>query len=125
MKFLGYRLNINYKINFLPEIESPYKLFYNMSELELAILRDYIKINLIFNFIWRNFSSTNTLIFFIKKKNNILCLVVDYRGLNFIIIKNYYPLPLILDILNYLIEVEVFIKFNLIIIYNKIRIKKG
>ena len=125
MKFLGYKSSINHKINLLPGIKPLYKSLYNISKLELAILRDYIKINLISNFIQCSSSSTRVPILFIKKKDDILHLIIDYKGLNSIIIKDHYPLPLILDILDYLIEVKVFIKFNLIITYNKIRIKKG
>ena len=125
MKLLRHRPNINHKINFLPRTELLYKPLYNISKLELAILRDYIKINLISGFIWCSSSSTKILIFFIKKKNGILYLIINYRRLNFITIKNYYSLPLILNMLDYLIEIKVFIKFDLITAYNEIRIKKG
>ena len=79
--------------------------------------------NLIFNFMWYNFSSIDTPIFFIKKKDDILYLIINYKKLNFIIIKDYYLLSLIPDILNCLVEAKIFIKFNLITTYNKIRIK--
>ena len=36
-----------------------------------------------------------TLVFFIKKKNSLLCLVQDYCSLNAMTIKNKYSLPLI------------------------------
>ena len=39
-------------------------------------------------------------IFFVKKKDGKLCMVQDYRKLNNITIKNCYPLPLALDIIN-------------------------
>ena len=123
MKFLGYKFNINHKINLLPNIELLYKLFYNIFKSELVILRDYIKINLVSSFIWRSFSFADVPIFFIKKKDGTLYLIVNYRKLNFITIKDRYLLFLILDILDYLAEAEIFTKFNLIIIYNKIKIK--
>ena len=95
-----------------------------MSKSKLATLRDYIKINLIFNFIQRSSNSIGAPILFIKKKDNTLYLIINYKKLNFITIKNHYSLPLISDILNYFIEVEIFTKLNFITIYNKIRIKK-
>jgi len=40
-----------------------------------------------------------SLVFFIKKKDESLCLVQDYQNLNVIAVKNTYPLPLSPDIL--------------------------
>lgn len=94
-----------------------------MFKLELAILRDYIKMNLISSFIWHSFSSTNAPIFFIKKKDGTLYLIINYKKLNFIIIKDHYLLSLILDILDCFTKIKIFTKLNLIIAYNKIRIK--
>jgi hypothetical protein len=39
-------------------------------------------------------------VFFIKKKDGKLWLIQDYRKLNDIMVKNRYPLPLALDIIN-------------------------
>ncbi|GLB39313.1 putative retrotransposable element tf2 155 kda protein type 1-like [Lyophyllum shimeji] len=39
-------------------------------------------------------------VFFIKKKDGSLRLVQDYRALNAITVKNYYPLPLISELIN-------------------------
>ena len=50
-KFLEYKSRINYKIKFLLGKKLLYKLLYNISELELTILKDYIKTNLISKFI--------------------------------------------------------------------------
>ncbi len=65
-----------------------------------------------------------TLILFIKKKTNELCLCVDYRELNAFIVKNRYLISLINETLNQIINVKYFIKLNIIAAYNKIRIKK-
>ena len=50
-KLLKYKSNINHKINLLPKTKLLYKPLYNIFKLELAILKDYIKINFISNFI--------------------------------------------------------------------------
>jgi hypothetical protein len=39
-------------------------------------------------------------ILFVKKKNGLLSMCVNYRGLNRFTIKNPYPLPLILGLLD-------------------------
>ena len=50
--------------------------------------------------------STGALILFAKKKDRILRLYIDYRGLNKIIIKNYYLLLLILESLDRLAKAK-------------------
>ena len=52
-------------------------------------------------------------VFFIKKKDGKLWLVQDYRQLNKITIKNWYPLPLATDIINRLTKAQYFTKFNI------------
>src|SRR5258706_12695672 len=47
-------------------------------------------------------------VFFIKKKDGLLCLVQDYRKLNRIKVKNSHPLPLLSQFLNHLHRAEVF-----------------
>ena len=64
----------------------------------------------------RKFSSLcNLLIMFVEKKdkNNPLRLVVNYYGLNDIIILVYYLIPLISKFQNRLAGVKYFIKINL------------
>ena len=94
-----------------------------MLEIELVILKDYININLIFNFIRKSNNLAEILILFIKKKDNNLRLIIDYCSLNIIIIKNKYLLSLILKMLNKFIKIKKYIKLNLITAYNKIYIK--
>jgi hypothetical protein len=63
-------------------------------------------------------------ILFIKKKDSSLYLYIDYRGLNKVIIKNYYPLLLIIELLERLFNIRIFSKFNMQEAYYRIRIKK-
>ena len=51
--------------------------------------------------------------FFILKKNNGFYLYINYYNLNKVIIKNYYPLFLIMKTLNRLYNIKKFIKLNL------------
>ena len=54
------------------------------------------------------------------KKNNELRLCVNYKKLNAMIIKNRYSLFLIMEMLNRLCDVKVFMKLNLKNTYYKI-----
>jgi len=52
-------------------------------------------------------------VLFVKKKDGILRLCIDYRQLNKMTIKNKYPLPRIDDLFDQLKEVCVFLKIDL------------
>jgi hypothetical protein len=54
-----------------------------------------------------------SLCFFIKKKNGLLYLVQDYQTLNMITIKNRYPLPLILELVDKLQGAKYFTKLDI------------
>ena len=59
------------------------------------------------------------------KKDGGLRLYVDYRGLNKVIVKNRYPLPLISETLNRLSGAKIFTKLDLKDTYYRVRIKEG
>ncbi|RAH45970.1 uncharacterized protein BO95DRAFT_362486, partial [Aspergillus brunneoviolaceus CBS 621.78] len=58
-------------------------------------------------------SSVKIFIFFILKKNKGLRLYIDYKKLNKILVKNYYSLFLILEILNRIIKAKYFFKLGI------------
>ena len=66
----------------------------------------------------------NVFILFIFKKNEKLRLYMNYRELNFVIIKNRYLLLLIIKTLNRLNDLKYFNKLNLKNIYYRIYIKR-
>ena len=68
---------------------------YSLGPLKLETLKTYIKTNLANGFILPSKSPGGASIPFDRKPDGSLCLCMDYRGLNNIIIKNQYPLPLI------------------------------
>ena len=65
------------------------------------------------------------LVFFVPKKDGKKKMVQDYRYLNSWIIKNNYPLPLILDLIDSIRKKRVFSKMDLCWGYNNVRIKEG
>lgn len=64
-------------------------------------------------------------VFFVKKKDGKLRFVQNYRKLNAIMIKNWYPLPLASDIINCLTKAKIFTKFDIRWGYNNICIKEA
>jgi hypothetical protein len=63
--------------------------------------------------------------FFVKKKDGTLRPVQDYQKLNEMTIKNRYPLPLISELIDKLVEAKYFSKMDVRWGYNNIRIKDG
>ena len=69
-------------------------------------------------------SPQTALVFFVGKKDGKKRMVQDYQYLNEWTIKNNYPLPLILDVLENISTKKVFMKMDLRWGYNNVRIKE-
>ena len=65
------------------------------------------------------------LVFFVEKKDRKKQMAQDYWYLNELIVKNNYPLPLILDIIKNIGTKKMFTKMDLRWGYNNVRIKEG
>jgi hypothetical protein len=100
-----------------------FDIIYNLFANELRILRVYIEKNLEKEFITLFTFFTAILILFIKKKDDELKLCVNYCEFNEITIKNRYSLFLIKEVINRLIEVKIYIKLDIRIVYNLIRVR--
>ena len=87
-------------IELLPGKEPLYRLIYPLSQTELAALRDFLEENLAKGFIRESKSPIGIPILFVPKKDSSLRLYIDYRGLNTIIVKNCYLLPLVTEIID-------------------------
>ncbi len=98
---------------------------YNINYNEILKLRRYLNKNFNKDFIRVNRFYTAFFILFVKKPNRGLYFYINYRRLNTIIVKNKYPLPLILKTLNRLNRTKVFSKLNIIFIFNRLRVKEG
>jgi len=64
-------------------------------------------------------------VFFVGKKHGRKHMIMDYRGLNKQMVKNNYPLPLIMDLVDSMGNKRVFTKMDLWWGYNNVRIKEG
>jgi hypothetical protein len=66
-----------------------------MLENKLAILKEYINKNLKRGYIQESTLSAKALVLFVLKKDRKLWLVIDYRGLNNVTIKDKYSMLLL------------------------------
>ena len=105
--------------------QPPYGPIYSLDPVELETLKTYIETHMKTGFIWPSKSLASTLILFDKKPDGSLCLYVNYWGLNNLMIKNWYPLPLISELLDRLGQAKRFTQFDLISAYHRMRIKEG
>jgi len=64
-------------------------------------------------------------VFFVGKKDGSKWIVMDYHNLNNQIVKNNYPLLLIIDLIDNMGSKKVFTKMDLRWGFNNVRIKKG
>ena len=98
---------------------------YPLSKEEQTQLEEFLKENLETNQIRPSKSPMASPFFFVKKKDGKLRPVQDYQKLNEMTIKNHYPLPLILELIDKLTHVKIFSKMDIWWGYNNIRIKEG
>ena len=72
---------------------------YLLSREEMEEVREFIQEQLRKEYIWPSKSPQTVLVFFVGNKDGKKRMVQDYRYLNEWTVKNNYPLPLILDVL--------------------------
>ena len=75
------------------------------------------------NFIKHNFSSYVVSILIVKKSNKDLRVCVNYRIFNNIMIKNRNASLLLRNILARLCQVKIYNKFDIIVVFNEVRMK--
>ncbi|KAG5714987.1 hypothetical protein E4T56_gene5393 [Termitomyces sp. T112] len=115
----------DHKINLKEGTSPPFGKIYNMSKIKLQALKEYLDDMLGKGFIRLSISMAGAPVLFAKKKDGSLQLCVDYRGLNKVTKKNWYPLPLIRDLVDRLRSAKIYTKINLHSGYNNVRIAPG
>ena len=94
----------NHVIDLKPESQPFSMKVYPMSLIEQKELDDFLEENLSSGCIHPSKSLMASPVFFVKKKDGKLRFVQDYWKLNVMTVKNTYPLPLVLDIINWILD---------------------
>ncbi|KAJ6810578.1 uncharacterized protein M6B38_103615 [Iris pallida] len=115
---------VEFSIDLIPGAAPIAKKIYPMNKEELAELNKQIKELLSKGFIQPSASPWGAPVLFVKKKDGTLRLVIDYRALNEVTIKNKYPLPRIDQLFDQLEEARVFSKIDLRSEYHQVKVKK-
>ena len=113
-----YDLQINPKEDTHPLIGPIYSLLISEQE----VLKEFIEKNLNIGFIWPISSLHSIPVLFIKKKDSLLCLYIDFHSFNHIFKKNCYPLLLISNLLDLPYKAWVYIKIDLYHTYHLVHI---
>ena len=96
-----------------------------MSAPELVEMKTYIQNNTANGFIRPSKSPAAAPVMFVPRPDGKLRLVVDYRGLNKVTVKNRFPLHLIPEMLDRLHLAKVFTKIDLRNAYHQVRVRVG
>ncbi|MEZ0209073.1 MAG: reverse transcriptase domain-containing protein, partial [Candidatus Paceibacterota bacterium] len=109
------------------EDELPDCKMYQLSAQELAELGSYVSEMVAKGFIIPSSSPTGAGVFFVKKKDGTLRLCVDFRGINARCRKDRYPVPLIHQLIDMIIQGKpiCFSKIDLKTGYNLLRMSPG
>jgi hypothetical protein len=100
----------------------PYGPLYSLSQYKLKVLHKYLDKMLARGWIYQLTSPAGAPVLFVWKPDRSLCLCIDYRGLNAITPKNWYPLPCINKLMDHLVNTKFFTKLDLRDAYHHIRI---
>ena len=115
-----FRPPFDMEINLKEGTQPPFGSIYPTSIAEKDFLRQHLDELLDKGFIRLSRSAAASPVLFVTKKNGSLRLVVDYRGINAITVKNRAPLPLIDDLFVQLQGAKFFSKLDLKGAYNLI-----
>jgi len=113
------------KINLEDGAEPPLSRMYSLSQTEVQALRKFLDENLCIGFICPSKAGHGAPILFMKKKDGLLRLCVDFRGLNRLTKKDCYPLPLISDLFNAPSKARIYTKIDLRHAYHLVQIAEG
>ena len=103
----------------------PQPPIYSLSNSKLGTLWEFIDEHLNISFIWPSHSSHGAPILFVKKKDGSLWLCMDFWGLNKVMKKDHYLLPLITDLLDVPWKAQIYTKIDLQHAYHLVQITKG
>ncbi len=112
-------------IDLIDDAVPKYNRMYRYSATELEIMKKQIKEDLARQFIRSSKSSAVSPVLFVSKKDGSMKMCVDYRSLNQITVRNHYPIPPMLGLLEQLQGACVFTQIDLRNVYRLLRIRKN
>ena len=121
---LFFRREWDHRIDLKFEAISSTKKTYDLFRDQIKMIKKYIDDMLSKNFIKLSFSEYVASILMMKKFENDLKVCVDYKVLNALIIKNRNAFSLIRETLIRLCSTKIYSKFDIIVAFNEVRIKK-
>ena len=120
---LSFYRKIDHNINLQLEIIFSTKKIYELFREQALIIKTYIDDMRQKEFIRHNFSFYAASIFIVKKSNENLRICVNYRVFNNVIIKNCNALFLLKNTFARLCQVKIYNKFDIIAVFNEVRMK--
>ncbi|TYK05031.1 reverse transcriptase [Cucumis melo var. makuwa] len=124
--FLGTWLReVEFTIELLPETAPISQAPYKMAPSELKELKVQLQELVDKGYIRPSVSPWGAQVLFMKKKDGILRLCIDYRQLNKVTIRNKYPLPRIDDLFDQLKGAAVFSKIDLRLGYYQLKVRES
>jgi hypothetical protein len=120
---LPQKRDIDFSINLMPGAAPVSKAPYRMSTPELKELQLQLEELLKKGYISPSMSPWGDPVLFVKKKDGMLRLCIDFWQLNKVTVKNKYPLSRIVDIFDWLEGEKIFSKIDLRSGYHQVRIK--
>ena len=122
---LLFRRNYDYKINLIFKIKFRTQKIYELIKNQILIIKTYVNEMLKKKFIRLNFFRFAIFVLIIKKFEIFFQICINYKLFNALIIKNRNYFFLIKKILTRLCAIKYYIKFDVIAIFNEIRIRKN
>lgn len=113
---------VGHTIPLEPDSRPPFRNVYRLSPNELQEAKKQVASLLEKGWIKPSISPYRAPILFVVKKDKTLRMVIDYRALNAITIRNRYPLPRIEDLFDQLSQSTIFSSIDLQSGYHQIRI---
>uniref|UniRef100_A0A0G4HUT3 Reverse transcriptase domain-containing protein n=1 Tax=Chromera velia CCMP2878 TaxID=1169474 RepID=A0A0G4HUT3_9ALVE len=124
-KLLPRRGDLDFKIKLEPGARPPAKPSYRLSYAELEEMKKQLKDYVDREFIYPSTSPFGAPAFFVKKKDGTFHMVIDYRPLNKVTVKDTFPLPRAEELMETLFGKRWFTKLDLRQFFHQFRIAMG
>ena len=108
-----HRPGFHFEIEFLPGSHLKPGPLYKLSEKEMKVCKEWLDDNLSRKFISPSKSSIFSPLFFVPKKDDFLRPCVNYGKVNYVSVKDAFPLPLIKNIMQSISGAKYFTKLDL------------